>query len=328
MRKYLIIVAAVLLYFPWVSGITIQNYTADITIEGFTLKETVTLDIMTSELVEPIEEFTYPVSGVVENLKVFGNGRPLNSKSEFRSGSTYITAFLIDPIGEDEEFTLQYSYDVPRQIDTAGGISILRTAHSLLVNVKNFEQTVILPEGSVILKDGYSPLGDIRSDGRHVVVHWKLNDPIPPEFRTFRIIILYESVTPIPPEPQDFTSFIPWGLSLVFGLAFVWMVYQNRKRPIIKRIPPNGEPDISSLKNRIEILKEDEQKIMEIIIENDGIVQTEIAKITDFSKTKVSKILTELEGRDLVRKEQIGRKNKVFITEKVKETTPPRLENI
>ncbi|MFV2040863.1 MAG: helix-turn-helix transcriptional regulator [Candidatus Hydrothermarchaeales archaeon] len=40
---------------------------------------------------------------------------------------------------------------------------------------------------------------------------------------------------------------------------------------------------------------------------------------TDFSKTKVSKILSELERREAIRKESMGKKNKIYLTEKLKD---------
>ena len=71
--------------------------------------------------------------------------------------------------------------------------------------------------------------------------------------------------------------------------------------------------------DKIDILKEDEQAIMRLIIEKDGIDQREIQRVTDFSKTKVSKILSELEKRGVIRKEQAGRRNKIFLTKKLRE---------
>jgi uncharacterized membrane protein len=73
------------------------------------------------------------------------------------------------------------------------------------------------------------------------------------------------------------------------------------------------------IQEKIDILKEDEQLILKIVAEDDGIDQREIQRRTDFSKTKVSKILTELEKREAIRKESMGKKNKIYLTQKLKE---------
>ncbi len=74
-----------------------------------------------------------------------------------------------------------------------------------------------------------------------------------------------------------------------------------------------------SIEGKIDILKEDEQLILKIVAEEDGIEQREIQRRTDFSKTKVSKILAELDKRGAIRKETVGKKNKIYLTEKLKD---------
>ena len=70
---------------------------------------------------------------------------------------------------------------------------------------------------------------------------------------------------------------------------------------------------------KIDILKGDEQAILKLVMEEDGIDQRKIQEITDFSKAKVSKIISELEKRGVVRKEQIGRRNKIYLAGKLRE---------
>jgi len=63
------------------------------------------------------------------------------------------------------------------------------------------------------------------------------------------------------------------------------------------------------MKVKIEVLRGDEKKVMEIVYKHKEIDQKEIVRITDFSKAKVSKIVMSLEKRGLIEVERRGRKN-------------------
>ncbi len=65
-------------------------------------------------------------------------------------------------------------------------------------------------------------------------------------------------------------------------------------------------------------MKDDERIIIDLVQENDGIVQMRLCDHTGFSKAKVSKIVSEMEKRKIVRVERVGRRNKLFLSEEFK----------
>ncbi|ACV23871.1 helix-turn-helix transcriptional regulator [Methanocaldococcus fervens] len=64
-----------------------------------------------------------------------------------------------------------------------------------------------------------------------------------------------------------------------------------------------------------DFLTEDEKTIIDLIKKHGHITQKEIVEITGMSKPKVSRIISELEDRKIIRKEKIGRINKLTLTE-------------
>ncbi|CAB3289551.1 Transcriptional regulator, MarR family [Methanocaldococcus lauensis] len=67
-----------------------------------------------------------------------------------------------------------------------------------------------------------------------------------------------------------------------------------------------------------DFLTEDEKIIIDLIKKYGHITQKELVEITKMSKPKVSRIVSELEDRKIIKKEKIGRINKLTLTEESK----------
>jgi uncharacterized membrane protein len=65
-------------------------------------------------------------------------------------------------------------------------------------------------------------------------------------------------------------------------------------------------------------LSEDEKLLVDMISESEGITQDSIRFKTMFSKSKVSALLSELEKKDILSREKLGRTYKVFISDWLK----------
>jgi uncharacterized membrane protein len=285
-------------YAQEISEYRVKTYVTDLT-----LQEEISLTLVNTHETE-LAELTYPFNGMVRDLKVYDPLGELESSSAYRSGKTYITCTFRRPLSSGENQTVTYKFSLYGQIERKENIYILSTAHSLLANVKNFYLTITLPEGYGVAKEGISPLPvEVGSDGRKVILRWRIEEPIPTELRGFKVIVLYEKlVMPWWKGREVYLSLIPLAAILVVGAV---LLYKRKGR---------------GLEEKIEILKGDEREIMKLIIEKDGIDQREIQRKTEFSKTKVSKILSELEKRGVIRKEPVGRRNKIFLAKKLKET--------
>ena len=62
----------------------------------------------------------------------------------------------------------------------------------------------------------------------------------------------------------------------------------------------------------LQYLPEDERRVLEPVIDSPGVTQIEIRDRANFSKSKVSQTLSELEGRGLIYKEKQGRTFRVY----------------
>lgn len=266
------------------------------------LAEKVTLKVH-NDHEEPLTSFTYPFSGTLKNLSVHDAAGKLVHTSDYTGEKTYVRTTLKTPLLEGEDYLIIYEFFLDRQSIKRENTYILSTSHSLLANVKTFDFIITLPEGYGLMGQSVSPKPEkILSDGRHVILEWDLNEPIPPSLREFTIIVLYEQL--LIPFWAGKEDYIYIAILTVILVSIVFLFRRLKKK---------------HTNEKIDILKEDEQSIIRLILEKDGIDQREVQRVTDFSKTKVSKILTELEKRGAIRKEQVGRRNKIFLTKKLKE---------
>jgi uncharacterized membrane protein len=99
---------------------------------------------------------------------------------------------------------------------------------------------------------------------------------------------------------------------MVTGISF--FLWSRSSKNII-------EPE-NLLKRNIMVLKkalsEDEKLLVDMISESEGITQDSIRFKTMFSKSKVSALLSELEKKDILSREKLGRTYKVFISDWLK----------
>ena len=72
-------------------------------------------------------------------------------------------------------------------------------------------------------------------------------------------------------------------------------------------------PTITREERRVlDLLPEDEQRILQPVIESPGITQTAVADRADYSRSKVSQTVTDLEERGLLYRERQGRTYRVY----------------
>jgi len=128
--------------------------------------------------------------------------------------------------------------------------------------------------------------GKEGSDGRRIFVIWEQENPKLGE--TINISIVYEQIFGSQP------------IILIAPLAaatFIIFFYLYRKR---------------FLKDILPILTDNERKVVEILLREKKVVdQRSIVKETDYSKSKISRILKNLEDRGLVERYRKGRTNMV-----------------
>lgn len=290
------------------AALEIESYSAILEIKGGYATQDISIKLVNNQK-SPVSEFTYPFFGNVRETVVYGNGERIQFEKRASGDKVYIRANLSKRLEFNETFTLRYYYNITGIVERRDNLYILATTYPLFPNVKNFNLSIILPPGYVLPENevSMSPEGEVTSDGRRLILRWKLREPVPSEFGNFRVIVLYESVAG-DGEPAP----LPYYYYVIPIIIIILISAAIKKRNEISKIVYNRR---KRYEEKIDILKGDEQRIMRLIIENNGIDQREIVRKTGFSKTKVSKILSELEKRKAIFKEQVGRRNKVYLYE-------------
>ena len=66
------------------------------------------------------------------------------------------------------------------------------------------------------------------------------------------------------------------------------------------------------------LMNENEKKIIELVIKNEGITQNMLREMIGYKKSAISKIITRLEARDILEKKKYGKVNRLYIGKRVK----------
>jgi uncharacterized membrane protein len=100
--------------------------------------------------------------------------------------------------------------------------------------------------------------------------------------------------------------------SIVAGMSVVYlMLFDDVKRPTAEMLL---ESRLSRYERIIPTLKDDEQKIFQVIIDSQGIIaQSELSELTGVSKSNVSRALDLLESRGLVERKRRGMGNTILL---------------
>src|SRR5439155_20242466 len=134
----------------------------------------------------------------------------------------------------------------------------------------------------------------LETDGKRIIINWdrpSLND-------TFSILVEYESLS----TPNDLFRIGVLGFFGGFIVIFVLgFVVGNRIKTFRK---------INLIKT---VLSEDENTVFRAIEKGGEILQDKLPGITGFSKTKVSKIVRNLETKNAVQKIPYKKTNKLKI---------------
>lgn len=335
---FILAISAIFLSFACSAyALEISSYTVGAEIKNLEVEQKVIMTLKNDQNATKIEKLSYPFTGNIKNLKTYDSEGGLESISEFRGGKTYITTNLRKPLLYGETLNITAEFITENAVSFFDNTYIFSTSYSLFANVKSFELTLKLPEGMGIINtetDIIPAPREMTTDGRSIILKWRENNP-----KEFRVFVRFKPLLPETEAPKEtkspkenrnisknitqkmptqgnggdkiilyaFKFAIPALAALIIAALFFYFLIIRRKKK---------EEEIYE---KIDILKEDEQLVIKLVAEEDGIEQRELQDKTGFSKAKLSKILTELEKRGVIRKESMGKKNKIYLTEKLKE---------
>lgn len=209
-----------------------------------------------------------------------------------------------------ENFTVTLEYTASDGfVEDRGTQKVFRYQHPVYRSTENYNLEVLLPEGTALMQDSntsqiISPLNaETSTNGRQISVKWNIQ----PELgETITFYLLYEDFTPSETpnnERQDYTDLIIilLGLAFIGGLATLVRMHLRREK----------------LSEVTRDLSEEQMEIIDILKENDGeFLQKDVVDELDYSKAKVSGLVSELVEKEIVEKTKEGRSNKLVIPKK------------
>ena len=172
-------------------------------------------------------------------------------------------------------------------------------------NVKNLIFRIKLPPAYGINNEDISAIIPeptyLQSDGKRIIVLWEMKSPSTPMMYKIK----YNSL--VTNNGFDTNILAPLAIVLILLISLgIFLFYRSSKnREMEVKIPPS-------------LLSEDEMTICEIIKNEGGkIKQKKLSSITGFSKAKITKILTNLEKKELIEREPIGRTFVITLKKKI-----------
>ncbi|MBR9682574.1 MAG: hypothetical protein GOV02_02775 [Candidatus Aenigmarchaeota archaeon] len=260
------------------------------------------------------ESFTAPIEGHPTNIQInTDNPNHIDCKIVPKDRSTDIDCSISENIGNDPfHIFIKYS-----KIDQMEQISENRYQFKESIRssvpAKNMLVLVKIPEGmGLIEKEGESEseqpflptTGTVGSDGRRPIIVWEKSDIVIGE--GIDTSIVFEQI--ISTGFSD-TDVILISVGLIVLVAIIGRLYYKffvKKRAHVKVVMP--------------ILKQDEKLVVEALMKNGGknVNQKLIVQDSNYSKAKVSKVLSSLQERGIVTLERVGRKNKVSMATEFK----------
>ena len=260
-----------------------------------------------------ISELSYELPGNASDVAVYEGMEIANYTLENINGRSVASITLKKPIEKDEEREIIVSFNLANVVEDFGNDKIFSQIFRMPTNAKHFSLQIKLPQGMIIRKEATSetaniaPVADsIATDGESIILKWEREN-----ISKFSVFVRFSK-----PQSREINANAKTGKeAIVLALAIFMLAIFAAALYLRKRGEREEESREKEQEELIHFLKEDEAKVIEIVKSNPGINQKKIAELADYSKSKISKVIAELERRGIVRTEKVGRKVKVYLRE-------------
>jgi uncharacterized membrane protein len=299
MKKLSLITFAILLV-ATASATNINSH--NVTLDLASSKVNVTMDIEEMSSSEFYYTSTFPVTG---QFSATADREPLNCEREPLPPGTYITCET-----DKKNMTMDMSYSTKGLVTEREKINIFRYSQPIQRPTDLYNLKVLLPSGTG-LADGsnvslpvLSPdTGSSETDGQRIYVTWTKN----PNLGQLDFQAVFQGSQDPKTKDKDVKSnnkdlrwLIPL-LVLFLIIAGVIVLLKSRE-------------DIDSV---YENLTEDEAEVLDMVRENENsMLQKDVVDESEYSKAKISSVISGLEEKGIVKKSKEGRSNKISISRK------------
>jgi len=274
----------------------VQFYGVDVQIDD-KQKSSVQLTITFSQ---PEKDFNFTVVGSIQKFSVNSTAGPQNCILQV-SVLTVINCKL--NLTQDQR-TIILNFDTFDFIKDLNGRFLFNSDFSLNREIEQMTVSIRLPEGKALVGEtvpnriSFPDKANILSDGRHIIVEWRLSrvqvdDPL-------KFQVLYENIILQPLFDFRIRYLLIAGAVIGVASAFIYLRYFRKPEKVI-----------------LSVLDEYERKIFDIIVAAGGTInQRKVVQETNLSKAKVSRVVKSLVNRGVIEVERLGRTNKLKILKK------------
>lgn len=244
--------------------------------------------------------FSLPLFYDIQNLKSDANFESFSCSVQKKAFGSQIDCD-ISPTPEKRMLTLEFdSFDLIKKADSQ---FLYKQEFHVPLETQSLSFKVMLPEGMFLASGGafqqYLPAdGERGSDGRKIFITWRRENLTAGD--SFDTQVSYEALADNSQVMALFTGGLLLLGAVIVALVIGFWFFFKRFRKDIKIVMP--------------VLKSDEKIIMELLLKTKGFSnQKLLVRESNYSKAKVSKILSSLQERGIVRLERVGRGNNVFL---------------
>lgn len=274
---------------------------------------------------EPLEKIGFTVGNQFKNILVQNDDPGMEFEIRDLDGFKMIVITFGSLIPMNETYSYILSFETDQFVTLSDESLEFRLTYYVSYAIKSFSLTAILPEGYVLpIADASSqapsilfPEAELDTDGKNLIVKWKDAD-IPPKEKIN--VFLRSVIAKVPVGPTKIKTTTPTptqtpveknkteNLFLYLIIAVMCLV--------LYRFSKSSTPQLSV--SPLELLNDDESLLVELLAKHNGIMlQNKLLDATVFSKSKLSRLLINLEERDIIRKDKHGKLNKIILDEKL-----------
>lgn len=269
-------------------------------------KEEVNIDLADSEVDVEMEvseltanRFSYLVNYPVESLNVNINGEKVECEVE----KLQIGSEISCERPKRDNFSVSMHFKISDIVTSRQETQFFEYTRNFDRPTEKFRLRVFLPTGGRLVEEDdvstsvISPSADdISSDGQKIFVEWNMDPDLGGEPVNFQIA--YNQ------QPSSNINLYQ-GAALALTAAILSLLGYFLYRRL-------NQEDIE---NTYSDLEDDEIEVLEVLRENDGsMLQKEVVDTLDYSKAKISGVVSNLVEEDILLKEKEGRSNRLSIS--------------
>ena len=203
-----------------------------------------------------------------------------------------------------ENVSVMIRYSTSGLINFQGESNVFSYTQNIYRPTDTHRMKVLLPEGTALIDQETASIpvidpefGEVGSEGRRIHVEWTQEPSITGPPLSFQIV--YEDLN------TDYRNAVIAIVIVVLAAGFTRFYQRYRSG--------------TEASNIMASLTEDQKLIVDMLKENEGsMLQKDVVDNSEYSKAKISGLVSELAELELVEKEKEGRSNRVTLTEEIK----------